>query len=226
MKLDKSFTYIENVIYLQNYNLNRKLRELYKPVKPYEWNINAYEINAYYEPSNNEILFPAGILQEPFYSRNYTIAQNLGGIGAIIGHEIIHAFDNTGCKYDYNGNLHDWWTEQDYINYTSKTNELIEIYNKYEYYGININGELTLGENIADLGGLSVAFDCLKNQFSNDDYDIFFKQWSIIWRTNITEDQAKMNLSTDYHSPMKFRVNIILKFFKEFKDYCYDLIIW
>jgi putative endopeptidase len=196
------------------------LEKLYKPVDKLEWHMNAHDINAYYSPSNNEIVFPAGILQEPFYSSTQSIAENLGGIGAVIGHEITHGFDDKGRLFDSDGNLNDWWTEDDAKRFEERSKKLENHFNKFSFFDIGVNGKLTLGENIADLGGITFSLKTLerltKPEDKEDQIRKLFEQWAKIWRCNITDDALKNQLLTDPHSPTILRVNAILSNLDEF----------
>ena len=145
------------------------------------------------------------------------MAQNFGGIGCIIGHEITHGFDDMGSKFDMNGDLKDWWTKKDKKNYKMKSNLLIEMFNKLKIHGNSINSILTLGENIADIGGVDIAFNSLKSyykkypyQLTNDSYKIFFYSYANIWKCVITKEESLKKLLTDQHAPPIYRVNIIL----------------
>jgi len=186
-------------------------------------------VNAYYSPSYNEIVFPAGILQPPFFSENYDKALNFGGIGAVIGHEMTHGFDDQGCKYDAYGNLNNWWTESDNEKYKSKTTVLKDQFDNYQIEGMNVNGELTLGENIADLGGVTIALQGLKNYLKENPSENklidglnpiqrFFISYSRVWRSHARPEDMKQRLLTDPHSPPLFRVNGILKNIPEFYE--------
>ena len=225
LKLSSSLTYFENMLEASRWSLEHNLEKLYKPVDKLEWHMNAHDINAYYSPTNNEIVFPAGILQEPFYSINQSISENLGGIGAVIGHEMTHGFDDKGRLYDSNGNLNDWWTKEDEMKFKDRSNKLEELFNSYEYFGIPVNGKLTMGENIADLGGLTFSLktiDRIYNSSSKKDLieerKKLFVQWAKIWRCNITDDTLKNQLLTDPHSPTQLRVNAILRNLDEFYE--------
>jgi len=206
-----------------NYNFNK----LYQPVDKTEWEMFPQEVNAYYNPSVNEIVFPAGILQPPFFSEKYDMALNFGGIGTVIGHEITHGFDDQGCKFDSNGDLKNWWNEADFKNYKVKTELIKDQFNKYSINGLNVNGELTLGENIADLGGINISIEALKKYLKeHPKEDIvynsltplqrFFINYTIIWRCNTRDEEIKNRLVNDPHSPPIFRVNGILKNVHEF----------
>jgi putative endopeptidase len=199
LQLDNNKTYLENNIFCNRFNNLYELSFAYKPVDKNRWFINVHEINAYYSPSYNEIVFPAGILQEPFFSDKYDMAVNFGAIGAIIGHEITHGFDDLGRNYDADGNLVDWWLKEDAKKYKEKTDVIKEQYSNYEFHGHKINGSLTLGENIADIGGLSIAYASLKKYLvKNPDENKlidgltpeqrFFLSYSRIWRCNIRKE--------------------------------------
>lgn len=193
-----------------------ELAQLDQPVDKTEWGMTPQTINAYYNPSVNEIVFPAGILQEPFYKYGGPLEENLGGIGAIIGHEISHAFDDEGSKFDEKGNMKNWWAAADYKKYAEKTKKLADQYDKYEIIpGQHVNGNMTLGENIADLGAVSAALDILKAS-KNPDYDKFFTAYAKSWRNIQTDELTISMIKTDPHSPGKFRVNGILTNVDEF----------
>jgi putative endopeptidase len=175
-------------------------------------------VNAYYEPTRNEIVFPAGILQAPFFDPNVDDALNYGGIGAVIGHEFSHGFDDEGSKYDGKGNLSNWWTDKDNELFRQRTNKIVEQFNKFEVLdSVFINGELTQGENIADFAGLTIAYYALKNhiekqgkQLSSPDgftwQQRFFMGWALVWANNITDKELRQRVITDPHSPGKYRV--------------------
>ena len=175
-------------------------------------------VNAYYSPVNNEIVFPAGILQPPFFNSDKEMAENFGAIGAVIGHEITHGFDDQGRKYDGNGNLNEWWSENVLAKYQEKTNKIRDLFSTFEINGKNVNGELTLGENIADLGGLSISYKAYMNYLKenpNENIIIdgftakqrFFLSFGRIWCSHMRDEESIVRLTTDPHSPPKFRVN-------------------
>lgn len=200
----------ENARNIQEYFRLESLKDLNSQVDREEWQMTPQTVNAYYNPTVNEIVFPAAILQDPFYKYGASKAKNLGGIGMAIGHEISHAFDDQGAKFDENGNMTNWWTEQDFKEYEKRTTKLVEQYNKYEVLPNEfLNGSFTLGENIADLGGIEAALETLKTT-QNPNYDEFFKSYSILWRSLYTDEKVRYNIKTDPHSPGKFRVNGIL----------------
>jgi putative endopeptidase len=220
LKINSNNEYYENFLEASRWKISYNLEKLYKPVDKLEWYMNAHNINAYYSQTRNEIVFPAGILQEPFYSSQQSLAENLGGIGAIIGHEITHGFDDEGRLYDSEGNLNDWWTADDTKQFNEKSKLLEELFSGFSYYDINVNGKLTLGENIADLGGLIFSLKTIERLANPDDKENqikkLFEQWAKIWRCNITPDTLKNQLLTDPHSPSQLRVNAILSNIDEF----------
>ena len=187
-----------------------------KPVDKDEWFMTPQTVNAYYSPDMNEIVFPAGILQPPFFNQNADDAVNYGGIGVVIGHEMTHGFDDQGCKYDEHGNLNNWWTEEDATKFAERTKQLVKLFNEFQLRGHNINGELTLGENIADLGGLNIAWDAYqmtdeaKANKPIDDFtpaQRFFISYGTIWRNNIRDKALERRIKEDVHSPAEARVN-------------------
>ena len=180
-------------------------------------------VNAYYNPGMNEIVFPAAILQPPFFNFDADDAVNYGGIGAVIGHEIGHGFDDQGSRYDGDGRLSDWWTTEDRTEFEKRTAMLIEQYNKLEPAetpGHSVNGAFTLGENIGDLGGLSIAYVAYKLARNGDEGPVidgltadqrFFLGWAQVWRCKIRPEAAMQRLAIDPHSPNEFRCNAIVR---------------
>lgn len=201
---------IGNMNSIYEYNRTKMIKDLNKPIDKEEWAMTPQTINAYYDLTSNEIVFPAAILQEPFYKYGASKATNLGGIGMAIGHEISHAFDDQGSKFDENGNMINWWTDEELKKYEEKTSKLVAQYGKYEVVpNVFLNGKLTLGENIADLGGLVSALETLEAT-ENPNYDEFFRAFSKIWRSLYTEEKSKYLVTVDPHSLGKFRVNGVL----------------
>ena len=225
----------------------RDLKKVGKPVDKTEWFMNAHEINAYYSPTQNEIVFPAGILQFPFYDlKNSGPGVNFGGIGVVIGHEITHGFDVAGASFDGDGNVKNWWSTRDKEKFDIVTKKLSQEFSKYSVApNIFVNGEFTLTENIADLGGVNIAFDALKMYLNDhpernviiDGYkqnQLFFMSFARIWHQKTTDEYLKNLVKTDSHSPSYFRVNGTLinvdgfhntfntkqgdKLYKDFKD--------
>lgn len=201
---------------LTNILLKDSLNKLYKPVDRTEWAMPGHLVNACYNPSANDITFPAAILQKPFYSINQTISENLGGIGAVIGHEISHAFDNNGAQFDENGNLFNWWTESDYEGFKNETKRMIEQFDKIPYHGGEVNGELVVSENIADNGGMSVTIEIMHK--INGNFKEYFENWARIWCMKAKEEYILYLLSNDVHSPAKLRANIPPRNFKEWYE--------
>lgn len=194
-----------------------ELNKLGKPIDRDEWGMTPQTVNAYYNPELNEIVFPAAILQPPFFNAKADDAVNYGGIGAVIGHEISHGFDDQGSQYDGAGNLRDWWTKEDHEKFAEKTKALIEQYNAFSpLQGYFVNGELTLGENIADNSGLAIAYKAYQLSLGGKPAPVidgltgdqrFFAGWGQVWRNKIRDAAAIVRLKTDPHSPGEFRAN-------------------
>lgn len=215
-KLQLTDTYYTNVVNAKKWNYKRNLAKLGKPVDKTEWWMSPQTVNAYFNPTFNEIVFPAAILQPPFFDYKADPAVNYGGIGAVIGHEISHGFDDQGAKFDADGNLKNWWTDTDKENFEKRGKQLIAQYDAYEPLdGVNVNGEFTLGENIGDLGGVCSAYDGLKLHLDKngkiDEIDNltqeqrFFISWATIWRTKYRDEALKNQIKTDPHSPGMYR---------------------
>lgn len=200
--------YLKNILLIKKANSYYEFSFLYKPLDKSRWFMSPHDVNAYYSPSYNEIVFPAGILQPPMFSLCQDIGSNYGGIGTIIGHEITHGFDDAGSKFDGDGNLKNWWCNNDRIKYNKKTQIIKEQYTKYHIEGENVNGELTLGENIADIGGVKLSLNALK-KFRLGKYYIkdFFINYANIWKIKYQKEKILEKLITDPHSPNIFRVN-------------------
>ena len=209
-------TLIDDVIAISKWRSQENLKDFGKPVDKTRWGMAPQTVNAYFNPTNNEIVFPAAILQPPFYDYRADAAVNFGGIGAVIGHEISHGFDDSGAKFDGDGNLVNWWTAEDEQKFAAATKALATQYDGYEpVKGTHVNGTFTSGENIGDLGGASVAFDGLqmylkdKGTYGNIDgytpQQRFFLSWATIWRTKATEEALVNQVKTDPHSPGFYR---------------------
>ena len=192
------------------------MARLGKPVDKEEWFMTPQTVNAYYSPEMNEIVFPAAILQPPFFNMEADDAVNYGGIGVVIGHEMTHGFDDQGCKYDEKGNLNNWWSADDTVNFNERTQQLAKLFSEFDVRGYQINGQLTLGENIADLGGLNVAWDAYQmtdEAKANQSIDgftpvqRFFISYGTIWRNNSRDKYLERQVKTDVHSPAEARVN-------------------
>lgn len=178
-----------------------------KPVDRMRWEMSAATVNAYYHPFKNIVVFPAAILQAPFYSLKQSSSQNYGGIGAVIAHEISHAFDNNGSLFDEFGNLNNWWTDEDSAHFKQLAQKMIEEFDGIPFAGQKVNGKLTVSENIADAGGLSCALEAAKNEADFNAQE-FFINWATIWRMKATEQYMQLLLSIDVHAPQKLRANI------------------
>jgi putative endopeptidase len=212
--IDRS-KHFENVVNVGRWNYEFMMSQLGKPVDRDRWGMTPPTVNAYYNPTLNEIVFPAGILQFPFFDASADDAINYGGIGAVIGHEMSHGFDDSGCKYDADGSLHNWWTEEDKQRFDAKTVDLGKQFDAYTVLDtIHVNGKLTMGENIGDLGGLNVAYEAFKmteqgksgasiDGFTPDQR--FFLSWAQVWRGNILPQTAAQLIVTDNHSPGPYR---------------------
>lgn len=208
-------SYIENVLAANAFNYQWSLSKIGKPVDKTEWGMSPQTVNAYYNPLQNEIVFPAAILQPPFFDAKADDALNYGGIGAVIGHEMIHGYDDQGSRFGPTGNFENWWTEADSKGFSSLTSKLIAQFDGYEAApGKMVNGNLTLGENIADLGGLAVAYDALQRASAGkpdpkvdgiDRDQRFFLNWGTVWRRNFTPKELEVRLVTDPHAPANFR---------------------
>lgn len=211
-------SYFDNLQRLKSYKLAENLGKLGQPVDKSEWYMGAHIVNAYYNPVFNEIVFPAGILQAPFFDPNVDDALNYGAIGGVIGHEFTHGFDDQGSQYDANGNLSNWWTPEDRAAFDALAQRIVEQYNAYEPLpGVFVNGQLTLGENIADLGGLTLAYHAYM-QASEHKHNIplidgftdqqrVFLGWAQVWQSHATEAYLRNMVLTDPHSPPQYRVN-------------------
>jgi len=217
-----------NIIAASQFETVLDLNKLGGPIDRNEWHMTPQTINAYYSPTMNEIVFPAAILQPPFFNLTADDAVNYGGIGAVIGHEISHGFDDKGSKFDGSGNLRNWWTEDDRAEFDKRARGLIDQYNGYQPIdGMTINGELTLGENIGDLGGLSVAYAAYRLSLKGKEAPVidgltgdqrFFLGWGQIWRRLYRDAELRKRLLTDPHSPSRYRVNGIVRNMDAFYD--------
>ncbi|MBA2431058.1 MAG: M13 family peptidase [Chthoniobacterales bacterium] len=226
LKIDRG-PYVLNAARAAEFEQRRTLQKIGQPVDPDEWYMSPPTVNAYYNPTMNEIVFPAGILQPPFFDANADDAMNYGGIGAVIGHELTHGFDDQGRQYDAEGNLRDWWTKESSDAYNERAKKIVAQYAAYEPLpGLHINGELTQGENIADIGGLKLAYMALQKALSKNPQpekidgftqdQRFFLGWAQIWRMNMREQEQKLRLNTDPHSPGRYRTIGPISNFEEF----------
>lgn len=212
MEVSADKTYFENMTAVSKWAQDKNFADIGEPVDKSEWGMSPQTVNAYFNPLNNEIVFPAAILQPPFYDYKADDAVNYGGIGAVIGHEISHAFDDSGARFDADGNLVNWWTEEDLASFTERGNALAAQYDAIEVLpGVNINGKFTLGENIGDLGGVLGAYDGLQRHYAENGRpenidgftpeQRFFMSWATVWRTKIRDEALRTQVKTDNHSP-------------------------
>ena len=217
-KNPETASFINNVMKGEQFRFKRELNKLGKPVNRKEWFMTPQTVNAYYNPSFNEIVFPAAILQPPFYDYRADEALNYGGIGAVIGHEISHGFDDQGSKFDGQGNRNDWWTAEDLEKFTQRGKALADQFSQYEpLEGVFVQGDFTLGENIGDLGGVSVAYDGLQRYLKEhgpigriDGFtpeQRFFLSWGTIWRVKYRDETLRTRVKNDPHSPGMYRAN-------------------
>jgi len=220
---------VQNIINARMFGHKEMVDKLGKPVDKDEWYMTPQTVNAYYSSSQNEIVFPAGILQPPFYDKDADAALNYGGIGAVIGHEFTHGFDDQGSKYDSEGNLKNWWTEADRVAFDERANKVVEQFNGFEALdSVFVNGKLTLGENIADLGGLILAYHAMEKSFEGKEVPAkidgftpqqrFFLGWAQVWHMNMTEEELRNRIITDPHSPGEYRVKGPLANLSEFSE--------
>ncbi len=210
-------SYFDNVIAASVFNFDYSMAKAGKKVDKAEWHMTPQTVNAYYNPTLNEIVFPAAILQPPFFNMDADDAVNYGAIGAVIGHEMTHGFDDQGREYDVNGNLANWWTEEDAKNFNKKTQVLVKQFSEFNPIDtLHLNGEFTLGENIADLGGVTVSLTALEKALENSDnkeidgltpIQRYFLSFAQVWRNNIADEELRRRIQTDVHSPGKYRVN-------------------
>ena len=208
-------SYWANVVNGREFQYGRMLAKIGKPVDRMEWGMTPPTVNAYYNPTSNEIAFPAGIMQVPFFDPNADDAFNYGVMGSIIGHELTHGFDDQGAQFDADGNLKMWWTDSDYKNFKDKTKLIIEQFNNYKAIDtLHVNGELTQGENIADLGGLTMAYYAYKKSLNGQKSPVmagytgeqrFFISWAQGWKTLMRDAYLKQMIATNPHSPGNFR---------------------
>ena len=221
LQVDDSLSLYENMKRISRWAVDKVIAEkVNKKVDKMEWGMTPQTINAYYNPSTNEICFPAAILQPPFFDPNADDAVNYGAIGGVIGHEMSHGFDDQGAQFDKYGNQHDWWTAQDKKNFDARTKVLADYFSNFEVLpGVKINGKQTLGENIGDNGGLNIAFTALQNEMKSRALTTvngftpeqrFFLAWARVWASNATPEVVKYLCTVDVHSPNMARVNAAL----------------
>lgn len=222
-------TYFDNMVAVDQWRLEDTFSNIGEPVDKSKWSMSPQTVNAYFNPLNNEIVFPAAILQPPFYNYTADEAVNYGGIGAVIGHEISHAFDDSGARFDADGNVKNWWSEEDLVAFTERGDSLAAQYDKVEVLPeLFVNGKFTLGENIGDLGGVLSAYDGLQRHFEENGRpetidgftpeQRFFMSWATIWRTKIRDEALRTQIKTDPHSPGQVRAIQPLLNVEEFYD--------
>lgn len=211
-------SYFENVVAANAFEVKRNLGKLGKPIDRAEWGMTPPTVNAYYSSSMNEIVFPAGILQPPFFWADGDDAVNYGGIGVVIGHEMTHGFDDSGSRFDADGNLKNWWTDEDRKAYDARTALVAKQFDGYRPLADQaINGKLTLGENVSDLGGLKISYEALRKALGKEPNEApkvdgftpaqrFFLNYAAVWRNNIRDEALRVRLNTDPHSPGRYRV--------------------
>lgn len=220
-------SYIDNVIDASHYTYMKQVRKYGEEVDKQEWGMSPQTVNAYYNPLNNEIVFPAAILQPPFYNYKADAAVNFGGIGAVIGHEISHGFDDQGSRFDAEGNMVNWWKPEDKQQFDKRSALLVKQFASYEpLEGVYVDGQLTLGENIGDLGGVNAALSGLQKYYGKygrpEDIDgltpeqRFFISWATIWRIKYRDEALRTQIKTDPHSPGMYRANGPLRNIPEF----------
>ncbi|KAH0946776.1 hypothetical protein HN011_012233 [Eciton burchellii] len=227
----KQYEYFQNNLRVSKYNLRKNLEKLDQVVNKSSWIMTPPTVNAYYTPTKNQIVFPAGILQSPFYDMKNPNSLNFGGIGVVMGHELTHAFDDQGREYDLHGNLHQWWNDATIERFKNRTECFVEQYNQYQVQGRHVNGRQTLGENIADNGGLKAAYHAYltaehyKSQLllpglNFTHRQLFFLNFAQVWCSAITPEAVTLQIEKDSHSPPKYRVNgplsNLLEFTREF----------
>jgi len=219
---------IGNLIRATAVEYNRNMDKLGKPIDRTEWGMTPQTVNAYYSPAKNEVVFPAAILQPPFFNMEADDAVNYGGIGAVIGHEITHGFDDSGRQYNGDGNLVDWWTKEDGEEFVKRANVMVEQYNAYNPIDtMHVNGKLTLGENIADIGGLTVSYYAYKKSLNGKESPVIdgltgeqrlFLGWAQVWARKYRDETLRQRLMTDPHSPSRYRANGITANMPEFYE--------
>jgi putative endopeptidase len=227
LHIDRS-SYYANVRRAIEFSVQYNLNKIGKPVDKKEWGMTPPTVNAYYSSSRNEIVFPAGIMQPPFFDFKADVAVNYGGMGAVIGHEISHGFDDQGSKFDGEGNLKSWWSAESRKKFEARTEILQKQFDGFVAVDtLHVNGKLTLGENIGDLAGLSIAFTALENSLKGKTIEVidgftpeqrFFLSWAQVWRRNARPEQIRLQVRTDPHSPAEFRTNGPLADLQEFYD--------
>ena len=216
-EINENDSLYDNVSRIRKTIAQHNLDQYHEPVDRTKWLMPGHMVNACYDPSRNDITFPAAILQAPFYSLDQTSSQNFGGIGAVIAHEISHAFDNNGAQFDEYGNMNNWWTDEDYAKFKKLTQSMIDEFEGIPYAGHKVNGKLVVSENVADVGGLRCALEAAKSE-SDFDVKAFFINWARVWRNKSTQQLTEMFLSIDVHAPAPLRANVQAQNMDEFYD--------
>src|SRR5438876_645916 len=226
LRIDRG-PYVLNAVRASMFDIRRELNKIGKPVDRTEWGMTPPTVNAYYNPKLNEIVFPAGILQPPFFNPKADDALNYGGIGAVIGHEMTHGFDDQGRQFDEVGNLRDWWTPESAAKFKERSGAIVKQYSEYEPLpGVHVNGELTQGENIADIGGVKIAYAALQKALAGKPQEKidgftpeqrFFLGFAQIWRSVQRDEDLRLMVNTNPHSPARYRVNGPLSDLVEFQ---------
>ncbi len=214
---DESWSLLTIMTTLYSIRARDSLDKLLKPVDRTEWLMPGHMVNACYNPSANDITFPAAILQKPFYALSQSPSENLGGIGAVIGHEISHAFDNNGANFDEHGNLKNWWKEADFAAFQELTKDMVQQFDGIEFHGGKVSGELTVSENIADNGGMGVTLEIM-HSLPDADYQAYFKNWARVWCQKAKEEYIRLLLASDVHSPTVLRANMQPRNFPEWYE--------
>jgi len=215
---------VETLLAYSIFNSNIQLAKLGTKPNIGEWHMNCYDVNAYYNPLMNQIVFPAGILQEPFFSLRASFEENLGGIGSVIAHEISHGFDDQGRKFNSKGQLSEWWTQSDISAYVKRTKPLVKQFDSIKLLGHNVSGQLTLGENIADYTAITICTRVLtQSEALTHQYKLLYKSYANVWKQKIRQEELIKRLQTDPHAPGRYRTNQILSNIPEFvKVYLID----
>ncbi|KAF7274332.1 M13 family metallopeptidase neprilysin 3 isoform X2 [Rhynchophorus ferrugineus] len=226
----RSDRYFENNVNINYYNLKKNLEKINEPVNKTTWSMVPSTVNAYYTPTKNQMVFPAGILQNPFYDPRFPDSLNYGAMGVVMGHELTHGFDDQGRQYDKNGNLNHWWNNKTVERFKERTKCVVQQYNNYKINGKNVNGNQTLGENIADNGGLKAAYHAYMDMMKNkqeprklpglplNHRQLFFVAFAQVWCSAFTKEATNLEIEKDTHSPAKFRVIGALSNLREFSD--------
>ncbi len=217
MVFDEDDSLFDAMCKLSRIRAKDSIDDLLKPVDRTRWGMPGHMVNASYNPFHNDITFPAAILQKPFYALSQSESENLGGIGAVIGHEISHAFDNNGANFDEHGNLNNWWTAEDFQAFQNLTKEMIEQFDGIPFHGGKVNGELVVSENIADNGGMGVTLEIM-HTLEAPDFQAYFKNWARVWCMKAREEYILLLLTNDVHSPAELRANMPPRNFSEWYE--------